>query len=446
MENSMLPLPGLSLVAGKPIVARFDGGLLSSDGGILALREVEQRLRVADRLVSCIEDPRAPDQITHTLSDIVRFRLLMIAAGYEDGNDANNLRVDPMFKMAHALAPSDRELCSQSTISRLENLPDARALLRMGRAMVNLYCESFKQVPKRIALDIDDTFDAVHGGQQLRLFNAHYDEYGFQPIVVFDGGGRFVAAMLRPAKRPKGTEVRAFLRRLLRAIRANWPKTEIMLRADSHYCCPEVLDWCRANGLDYILGVAPTTTLRAHIETLEASVKARFDAAPKDGKVRRFKEFLDGAASWSRVERIIARVEASAEGPDTRFIVTNLAIRNARILYEDVYCRRGRAENHIKSWKTHLAADRTSCSKATANQFRLFLHAGAYWLMWGLRVSMPKRSIWRVAQFDTLRLRLIKIAAHVIEMKTMIKIHMPTACPAQEVLRHALTRIPCLVT
>jgi Transposase DDE domain group 1 len=309
-----------------------------------------------------------------------------------------------------------------------------------------LYCSSFKQVPKRIVLDIDDTFDAVHGSQQLRLFNAHYDEYGFQPIVVFDGGGRFVAAMLRPAKRPKGTEVRAFLRRLLRAIRANWPKTEIMLRADSHYCCPEVLDWCRANGLDYILGVAPTTTLRAHIETLEASVKARFDAAPKDGKVRRFKEFLDGAASWSRVERIVARVEASAEGLDTRFIVTNLAIRNARVLYEDVYCRRGQAENHIKSWKAHLAADRTSCSKATANQFRLFLHAGAYWLMWGLRVSMPKRSIWRGAQFDTLRLRLVKIAARVVEMKTMIRIHLPTSCPAQDILRLALARIPRLVT
>ena len=324
MENSILPLPGLSPVAGKSIVARFDGGLLSSDGGILALREAEQRLRVADRLAGCIEDPRAPDQITHTLADIIRFRLLMIAAGYEDGNDANSLRVDPMFKMAHDLAPSDRELCSQSTISRLENLPDARALLRMGRAMVDLYCASFKQVPKRIVLDIDDTFDAVHGGQQLRLFNAHYDEYGFQPIVVFDGGGRFVAAVLRPAKRPKGTEVRAFLRRLLRAIRANWPKTEIMLRADSHYCCPEVLAGCRANGLDYILGVAPTTTLRAHIETLEASTNARFEAAPKNGKLRRFKEFLDGAASWSSVERIIARVEVGDEGADTRFIVTNL--------------------------------------------------------------------------------------------------------------------------
>jgi hypothetical protein len=446
MMDSTLPLPSLSSVAGKSVVAKFDGGSLSSDGGVLVLREVERRLRVADRLAACIEDPRAPDQITHTLSDIIRFRLLMIAAGYEDGVDANSLRVDPVFKMAHDLAPSDRELCSQSTISRLENLPDMRALLRMGRGMVDLYCASFKQVPKRIVLDIDDTFDAVHGGQQLRLFNAHYDEYGFQPIVVFDGEGRFITAVLRPAKRPKGREIRAFLRRLLRAIRANWPNTRILLRADSHYCCPEVLDWCRANGLDYILGVAPTSTLRAHVKTLEASTKARFDAAPKDGKVRRFKEFLHAAGSWSRVERIVARIEVGAEGPDTRFIITNLETRNPRVLYQDIYCQRGQAENYIKSWKTHLAADRTSCSKATANQFRLFLHAGAYWLMWGLRASTPKRSFWRVAQFDTLRLRLIKIAARVVEMKTMIKVHFPTASPAQDLLRLALTRIPRLVT
>ena len=446
MINPMLPLPGLSPVGGKTIVAKFDAGLLSSDGGVLMLREVEQRLRVADRMAACIEDPRAPDQITHSLADIIRFRLLMIAAGYEDGNDASSLRDDPMFKIALDLTPSDRELCSQSTISRLENLPDARALLRMGGAMVDLYCESFHQVPKRITLDIDDTFDAVHGGQQLRLFNAHYDEYGFQPIIVFDGEGRFVTAVLRPAKRPGGKEIRAFLRRLLRAIRANWPKTEILLRADSHYCCPEVLDWCRANRIDYILGVAPTSTLQRHIESLEASTKARFVAAPKEGKARRFKEFYDGAASWSRVERVIARVEVGAEGPDTRFIVTNLKQCNARVLYEDIYCRRGQAENHIKCWKTHLAADRTSCTKATANQLRLFLHAGSYWLMWGLRVSMPKRSMWRVAQFDTLRLRLIKIAARVVEMKTMLRVHLPTSCPGQNILRFALGRIPQLVT
>jgi DDE family transposase len=446
MMDSMLPLAGLSPVGGKTVVAKFDGGLLSSDAGVLVLREVEQRLRVADRLAACMVDPRAPELITHTLAEIIRFRLLMIGAGYEDGNDASSLRSDPIFKMALDLSPSERELCSQSTISRLENLPDARALLRMGRAMVDLYCESFQRVPKRITLDIDDTFDAVHGGQQLRLFNAHYDEYGFQPIVVFDGEGRFVTAVLRPAKRPGGKEVRAFLRRLVRAIRANWPKTEILLRADSHYCSPEVLDWCRANGLDYIMGVAPTTTLRRHIGDLETSTKARFEAAPKDGKARRFKEFFDGAASWSRVERIIARVEAGADGTDTRFIVTNLDTRNARVLYEDLYCRRGQAENHIKSWKTHLAADRTSCTKATANQLRLFLHAGSYWLMWGLRVSMPKRSMWRAAQFDTLRLRLIKIAARVVEMKTMIQVHLPTSCPAEDILRLALSRIPRFVT
>src|SRR3954467_15237002 len=383
MNDPMLPLPGLSPVSGRTVVAKFDGGLLSSNGGVLALREVEKRRRVADRFAACIKDPRALDQITHTLADIIRFRLLMIAAGYEDGNDASDLRRDPLFKMALDRAPSDRELCSQPTISRLENVPDVRSLLRIGRAMVDLYCSSFRQVPKRIVLDIDDTFDAVHGGQQLRLFNAYHDEYGFQPIVVFDGEGRFVTAVLRPAKRPKGTEIRALLRRLVRAIRANWPRTEILLRADSHYCGPEVLAWCRTNGVDFIFGVAPTSTLRRHSERLEASMMARYAAAPHAGKVRRYTEFYVGAASCSRGERltagvvaggegrrrerITARVEAGVDGTDTRFIVTSLPTRSARVLYEDVYCRRGEAENHIKSWKTHLAADRTSCTKATAN-------------------------------------------------------------------------------
>jgi hypothetical protein len=234
MNDPTLLLSGLSPVSGKTVVAKFDGGLLSSDGGVLLLREIEQRLRVAERLADCIRDPRDPDLVTHTLADIIRFRLLMIGAGYEDGNDASALRSDPMFKMAHGVAPSEHELASQSTISRFENLPDARALLRMGRAMVDLFCESFQRVPERITLDIDDTFDAVHGGQQLRLFNAHHDEYGFQPIVVFDGSGRFVSAMLRPAKRPSGKEAERFLRRLLRSIRANWPRTKILLRADGH--------------------------------------------------------------------------------------------------------------------------------------------------------------------------------------------------------------------
>src|ERR1700750_165120 len=227
-------LPGLPPVQGKAVVARFDGGRLSSEGGLLALREIERRLGLADRLAGCLKDPRTPKKVVHRLAEIIRFRMLMIAAGYEDGNDADTLRADPMFKLALDRLPSGEELCSQSTISRLENLPDLRALLRLGRALVHQYFGSFRAVPKRIVLDIDDTFDRVHGGQQLRLFNAHYDGYGFQPIVVFDGEGRFITAGLRPAKRPSGKEIKPFLRRLSRAIRAHWPNTEILLRADSH--------------------------------------------------------------------------------------------------------------------------------------------------------------------------------------------------------------------
>ncbi|MET3596921.1 hypothetical protein ABID26_006345 [Mesorhizobium shonense] len=249
--------------------------------------------------------------------------------------------------MAQDAPPSGRDLASQSTMCRLENLPGVREVVPMDRAMVDLYCASVRQIPKRIVLDIDDTFDAVHGGQQLRLFNAHHHEYGFQPIVVFDRDGRFVGAVLRPARRPSGAEIRPQLRRPVRAIRSNWPNTRILIRADSHYCSPQVIDWCRANGIDFILGVAPTTTLRKHVAELETRTMARFEESAKTGKVRRCTEFLDGTASWSRVERISARVEVGAQGADTHFIVTNLAGGKAKALYEGVYGRRGREPHQV---------------------------------------------------------------------------------------------------
>ena len=438
-------LPGLSPVGGKAIMARFDGGCVSSDGGLLALREVEQRLDIASRLAACIRDPRAPSRVVHGLDEIIRTRLLMIAAGYEAGNDADRLRGDPMFKLAMGRLPGDGDLCSQPTISRFENLPDARALLRMGRAMVDHYCHSFRQVPRRIVLDIDDTFDAVHGGQQLRLFNAHHDEYGFQPVVVFDGEGRMVAAVLRPASRPSGKQIVRWLHRLTAAVRGNWPRVEIMLRADSHYCTPEALRFCRARRLDYTLGVAPTSTLRKHILALEQSAAARAAAVADGTKPRRFKEFHDGAASWDRVERIVARVEAGAAGTDTRFVVTSLGGLSGRTVYQDIYCARGQAENHIKAGKTRLAADRTPCCRASANQTRLFLHVGACWLMWSLRTLTPRRSRWRVAQFDTIRLRLIKLAVRIEVLKTQVRLHLPRATPDQALFALLLARMPRLV-
>lgn len=444
MDDPTLPLPGLSPVSGKRLDVRFDGGLLSSDGGILLLREVEQRLGVADRMAACIKDPRAPDLITHSLTDIIRFRLMMIAAGYEDGNDASSLRVDPMFKLALDLAPSDRALCSQPTISRLENLPDTRALLGMGRAMVDLYCDSFRTVPKRIVLDIDDTFDAVHGGQQLRLFNAHHDEYGFQPIVVFDGEGRFITAVLRPAKRPGGKEIRAFLRRLMRAIRANWPRTQIMLRGDSHYCCP---------GSSTGAGRADTTSSWASRRPRHCAAMSPISKPAPKRASRPQPTMARCAASRHSTTALKAGAASSGSSPASKSAIRgrhplrrHQSQRARPLALRAGLLPAGQAENHIKSWKTHLAADRTSCTKATANQLRLFLHAGAYWLMWGLRTAMPKRSIWRTVQFDTLRLHLIKIAARVVEMKTLIRVQWPTACPNQQIVRVALDRIPRLVT
>jgi hypothetical protein len=437
-------LPGLSPVSDKPIIAEFDGEGFSANGGLLALREIAQRTGIAACLAGHIADPREPTQVLHQIEEIVRFRMLMIAAGYEDGNDADTLRHDPMFKLAMGRLPEADPLCSQSTISRLENLPDKRTLLRMGYGMIDFYCDSFRQVPRRIVLDIDDHFDAAHGAQELRVFNAYYDDHGFSPIVVFDGDGRLVASVLRPAQRPSGREIVTLLRRLIGRIRANWPRIEILLRGDSHYCTPEVLRFCRANRLDYVLGVATTPTLRRHIVGLEQTVAKRFTAAGGPDKVRRFKEFYDGAASWDRVERIIARVEAGPEGTDTRFITTNLAGSSPRTVYEKVYCQRGQMENHIKSFKLHLAADRTSCHKANANQMRLFLHAGAYWIMWNLRAVMPRRSSWRTMQFDTLRLLLVNLVVRVVELKRQVSLHLPTCTPNQAIFALVLARLPRL--
>ncbi|WP_281033156.1 transposase [Mesorhizobium sp. M6A.T.Ce.TU.002.03.1.1] len=233
--------------------------------------------------------------------------------------------------------------------------------------MVDLYCASFRQVPKRIVLDIDDTFVPCMAADNCACSTPIMTNTGFQPIVVFDGDGRFVGAVLRPAKPPSGLRSARHLRRLVQAIRSNWPNTRILIRPTDIYCSPPVINRCRANDVDFIFGLAPTTTLRKQVADLEASTLARFEASAKTNKVRCFKEFFDGATSWSRVEGIIARVEVGAQNTDSRFIVTNLAGGKAKALYADFNCRRGAAENHITSWKTHLAADRTSCIRATAN-------------------------------------------------------------------------------
>jgi hypothetical protein len=422
-------LPGLSPAGGKPVHVAFDGGRMSSDAGVLLLAEIERRLGLADRLARCLEDPRAPERVRHGLAEMIRFRALMIAAGYEDANDCDALRDDPAFKMAVGRLPeTGAELCSQPTMCRLENLPTRTALVRMMAAMIDLFVDSFDEVPRRLLLDIDDTLDRVHGHQQLSLFNAHYDSRCFLPIHVYEAvTGKPVAVILRSGKTPDGAEVALVLRHVVRAIRAHWPRVDIVIRGDSHYARPEAMAWLERNRVGYVFGLAGNRVLHQRIADLAEDVAVR-RAETGDARVRRFRDLRYAARSWKVERRVIARVEATAQGGDSRFIVTNLA-GAPRWLYEHLYCGRGQAENLIKAHKLHLASDRTSCTKATANQFRLLIHTAAYWLLHTLRGLAPKTSFWRCAQFDTLRLAFVKVAVRVTELVTRIKVSLPSSYP-----------------
>jgi hypothetical protein len=427
-------LPGLSPVGGKPVHVAFDGGRLTSDSGVLVLAEIERKLGLADRLARCIEDPRASERVRHGLAEMIRFRALLIAAGYADANDCDALRADPAFKMAVGRLPeSGAELCSQPTMCRLENLPGSIALKRMMAAMVELFCDSFREVPRRIVLDIDDTEDRVHGGQQLSLFHAHHDSRCFLPMHIYEATtGKPVAVILRPGKTPDGAEVALVLRHVVKAIRSHWPAVDILIRGDSHYSRPEAMAWLERNRVGYVFGLAGNRVLLNKVADLaEDAAMARI--AGSTDKARRFGAFRYAARSWPVQRQVIARVEASARGSDSRFVVTNLK-GAPRWLYEAVYCARGQAENLIKAHKLHLASDRTSCSKATANQFRLLIHTAAYWLLHTLRGLAPLTSFWRNAQFDTLRLALIKVAGRITEMATRIKVALPSAYPYRKSL------------
>ena len=440
--NETIPcLPGLSPVAGKELQARFDGGRLSSDGGVLLFPGIERRLGISDLLASCVSDGRDPASTTHTYADMIRARMFAIACGYEDCDDLDVLRFDPAFKLACGrLSETGDDLMSQPTLSRLENAPSWRELGRMGLSMIDLFCASFKAVPERIVLDIDDTDDAVHGGQQLALFNAHYDAYCFQPIHIFEAAtGKPVLSLLRPGKRPSGKEAAGILKHVIGRIRRTWPRVEIILRGDGHYGTPEVMEFLEDQGCGYIFGLPGNTRLSKIGHPWCEDVAVRRVQTRKD-KVRRFFQTRYQAKSWSRERTVIARVEATPKGTDIRFIVTNLPGK-AKVLYEKVYCARGRMENMIKEHKLYTRSDRTSCHRWEANQFRLFLHTGAYWLLHQLRQAAPRRSLWRKATFETIRRAFLKIAVRIEELKSRVRIALPSAYPYRPALVSMASRI-----
>jgi hypothetical protein len=420
-------LPGLSPLAGKPLTAQRDAGNLSSNGGLIVLRECPMLDQIANAIAAPLPETRNPLLITHSYADMVKARLLAIAAGYEDGDDLDHLRKDPALKIACGRTPDgDPDIASQPTISRLENQADARTLWKIAMAQIDVFCASFRMAPREIVLDIDDTDDLVHGGQQLALFNTHAGGYCFQPIHIFEANsGKPVIAFLRPGKRPSGEEIARLLRHVTHRIRKRWPGVRILVRGDGHYCAPEVLDFMRNSACNYILGLSRNVKLDEIAKAWREQCALRRNGK---GKVRRMHQFQYRAESWSQPEKVIARVEATEMGSDARFIVTNLPGRG-KVLYEKVYCARGRMENLIKDMKLYTRSDKTACHRWQANQFRLFLHVGAYWLLHSMRMAAPKRSRWRTATFATLRNLLLKIAVRVEEMKTRIKLSFPAELP-----------------
>jgi hypothetical protein len=439
-EDSVLPFDFPS-VSRKKVSVAFDGGMLSSDAGVLLLREVERRLGLAARLSLCVNDKRDPDSISHTVEEMLRLRMIAIGAGYEDANDFDRLRYDPIFKMAAGRLPEEGEpLCSQPTLSRLENAPSRTALARMMGAMVDQFCESYRRKPERIVLDIDDTFDAVHGNQQLSFFNAHYDERCFLPIHIYEGtSGKPVAMILREGKTPSGQEVRTILKHVIKRIRAHWPKVQILVRGDSHYGRHEVMEWCESQEIDYVFGYGSGNAVLDAMVREDAEALCVERATSGEEKLRSFRALRYGARSWKCERRLVARLEATAKGLDIRYIVTSLK-GGAKHLYEKVYCARGEMENFIKLHKAQLASDRTSCRDPRANQFRLILHTAAYWLMLEIRKAVPVRSPLFRAEFTTLRLHLIKIAARVVEGAARIRVSLPSACPDAALFRQLAGR------
>lgn len=440
MEQDNLRAFDLPGVQRKKVSAAFDGGMLSSNGGVLLLRGVERRLGLAARLAGCLNDKRNPDLIDHTLVEMLGLRMFAIAAGYEDANDCATLRDDPVFKMAVGRAPlSGEALCSQPTMSRLENAPSRIEIARMMAAMIEQFCASYRRAPGSIVLDIDDTLDRVHGQQQLSLFNAHYDERCFLPIHIYEGNsGKPVAMILRAGKTPSGVEVRTVLKHVIARIRRHWPQVRITVRGDSHYGRHEAMDWCEDNGVKYIFGLSGNAVLDAQVRALADDLCVRRAASGAD-KLRASSEVSYAAKSWRQERRVVARIEATAKGLDIRYIVTTRA-GSPKYLYERLYCERGNAENFIKLHKSQLASDRTSCRSPLANQFRLILHTGAYWLLHTLRAAAPKGLELARAEFNTLRVRLIKIAARVVEGAARIRVWLPSACPDGAMFRKLAAR------
>ena len=416
--------------------AAFDGGRLTSDGGLSWLAKMDSEMGLSEIISECV-----PEWLTrrgrHTMLALVKQRLYQIACGYEDQNDSDSLREDPLLKVVCGSLPeSGADLASQPTICRLENAATRRSCYRIAEVLFEIYLQERGKdgAPKKVLLDFDSTDDPTHGDQEGSYYHGYYKQHMYHPLLVFDGeSGHLITALLRAGNTHSSNSSVAILKRIVCALRERWPEVAIEIRADGGFAVPALYDYCEYEGISYTIALITNERLKEMAgDLLEAASKEHERTAHK---ARLFGEDLYGAASWEKKRRVIYKAEAMEQGTNRRFVVSTRH-EAPKELYE-FYAKRGESENWIKDFKLHMRADRLSCHRFIANQFRLLLHAAAYWLMDALRRKLIEGGSRRM-QLDTLRLSLIKIGGRVRELFTKIRLHLATGHPGQD-LWHALS-------
>lgn len=450
MPTECIPdLFGFARVEGRAVVAAFDGGVITSDAGALLLGAADRAIGLVDRFAAGFTDYRRQDLIEHEVATLVGQRVFGIALGYEDLNDHDRLRHDPMLAVLAGKLAARRSDCApvagKSTLNRLELSRPTPSLYHkishdeaaIEGLLVDVFLEAHKRPPKQIILDLDATDDPLHGHQEGRFFHGYYDGYCYLPLYVFCGR-HLLAAKLRPSNIDAAAGALEEVARIVTQIRICWPRVRILLRADSGFAREALMAWCEAHGVDYLFGLARNTRLVAEID---AELAAAAEQSRRTGKpARRFKDFLwTTRDSWSRRRRIIAKAEWTQDEANPRFLVTSLAPTEAeaRYLYETVYCARGEMENRIKEQQLDLFADRTSARTMRANQLRLWFASMAYVLLCALRRIGLQHTPFARATCGTLRRALLKIGALVRVSVRRIKIAMASGCPYQDAFRRA---------
>ncbi len=434
-KNSQPTLFSLSDFENKKVEVQFTTEQISSDGGLVFLKEVDNNIKLIDRIAHCLEDNRHASYVKHGINSLLNQRIMQIAAGYEDANDCNTLRNDGVLKVC---CQTENSLSTQPTMSRFENSISNKELYKISQAFADQFIASYVEEPKVIILDCDDTATPVYGQQQLSLFNNYYGDYCFMPLHIYEGlSGKLIASILKPGRRHKSVHIFGILRRLIEYLRNSWSNTLIILRGDSHFCSKEFMDWAETKyKIGFITGLTSNELLDKLSRTTIESAKREFKACQKP--VKRYHSFSYKAASWEHYQRVVVKVEVSDKGTNVRYIVSNIRCIRSKALYENAYCARAGAELRIKDHKTYLKSDRMSCNSFKANQFRLFLHSAAYVLMHVLQKEALIATEFANSTMKTIQLKILKIATRVKILNTKVKIEFPIEFPEIQVFKNLL--------